>query len=200
MATARRRQRPYGSQLSNDEVTITAHQQEKSGDIYRLTGSVEIQYRDLTLHAEKITYNSATGEANASQRVILEGGPHDIHLEASSATYNFHTERGEFHDVFGATGIRFHQHEAQFTSPQAFYFQGRLVEKLGPDRIVVNHGRVTSCEIPRPKWAFTVSKATVELGKDANLYQQHISHFWCSAVLSSLLQHSVTRSDERPDS
>jgi LPS-assembly protein len=192
MATARRRQHPYGTQLSNSEVTITARQQEKTGDVYRLTGNVEIQYRDLTLHAEEITYNATTGEATASQRVILEGGPHDIHLEASRATYNFRTQAGEFHDVFGTTGIRFHQHQAQFTSSQAFYFQGKVVQKLGPDRIVVNHGRVTSCEIPHPKWAFSVSKATVELGKDAHLYNSTFHIFGVPLFYLPYLQHSVT--------
>jgi LPS-assembly protein len=192
IATPQRRQRPFGSQASNQEVTISARQQEKVGDVYRLTGNVEIHYRDLALHAEEITYDAATGEANASGRVILEGGVHDIHIEASRATYNFRSQNGEFHEVFGATGVRFHQHEAQFTSSHPFYFQGRLAEKLGPDRIVVHSGRVTSCDIPRPKWAFSVSRANVELGKDAKLYHTTFRIFSVPIFYLPFLQHSVT--------
>src|SRR5581483_7254877 len=116
------------------------------------------------------TSNASTGEATANGHVVFEGGTHDEHIEASSATYNVKTESGQFRNVFGTTGLRFRGRNVQLTSANPFYFQGRLVEKIGRDRIIVHHGRVTSCEMPNPKWVFAVEKATVEPGNEARLY------------------------------
>ena len=44
-----------------EPITIRAREQEKSGDLYTLRGDVEIEFRDMTLHADAITYNHATG-------------------------------------------------------------------------------------------------------------------------------------------
>ncbi len=153
-----------------EEVTIKAHQQEKIGDLYRLRGQVEILYRNFTLRADEITYNASTGEATANGHVVFEGGTHDERIEASSATYNVKTESGQFHNVFGTTGLRFRGRNVQLTSANPFYFQGRLVEKIGRDLIIVHQGRVTSCEMPNPKWLFAVEKAIVEPGNEARLY------------------------------
>ncbi|MGE0407427.1 MAG: LPS-assembly protein LptD, partial [Candidatus Korobacteraceae bacterium] len=183
---------PGSAPGQEDGATITARQQEKNGDLYTLRGDVEIHYRDLVLRAEEITYDAATGQANATGRVILEGGTHDIHLEASRATYNFQTQSGEFHDVYGTTGVQFKEREAQISSAHLFYFQGRRAEKIGPDRIIVHHGRVTSCEMPGEKWAFTVSKASVELGEDARLYHSTFRVFGVPIFYLPYVQHSTT--------
>ncbi|HTK95861.1 MAG TPA: hypothetical protein VL382_09495, partial [Terriglobales bacterium] len=90
-----------------EPVTIKAREQEKSGDIYTLRGDVEIDYRTLVLHADQITYNARTGDVTATGHLVLDGGPHDEHIEASHGTYNVRTQTGQFYDVVGTTGARF---------------------------------------------------------------------------------------------
>src|SRR6516165_9768674 len=51
---------------SADEVTMKAAEQVKRGNIYELTGDVEIDYHGYVLRADKVTYDSDTGAALAS--------------------------------------------------------------------------------------------------------------------------------------
>ena len=62
------------SKKPQEEATIRAVQQEKHGDVWNLRGDAEIDYKDLILHADQITYNDATGEAVATGHVTLDGG------------------------------------------------------------------------------------------------------------------------------
>src|SRR6266704_1679208 len=84
------------SPLNGEEVTIRARSQEKAGDIFKLRGEVQINFRNYVLRADEITYNSATGDVVATGHVVLDGGPNDEHVEASHGTYNTETEKGTF--------------------------------------------------------------------------------------------------------
>ncbi len=153
-----------------EEVTIEALQQEKTGDLYRLRGEVQIRYRNFLLRADEITYNATSGEITAAGHVVFDGGPHDEHLEADHANYNLRTESGKFYDVRGTTGARFRGRQVVLTSSNPFFFSGALVEKDGPAHFVVHHGVVTSCELPKPKWTFEAEKVTVDVGDEARMY------------------------------
>ncbi len=153
-----------------EEVTIEALQQEKTGDLYRLRGNVEIRFRRFVLRADEITYNTATGEITATGHVVFDGGPHDEHLEADHANYNVNSESGKFYEVRGTTGARFRGHQVVLTSSNPFFFNGSLVEKDGPNHFVVHHGVVTSCDLPKPKWTFEAEKVTVDVGDEARMY------------------------------
>ena len=61
------------------------------------------------------------------------------------------------------------------TSSQPFTFTGQEVDKDGRDRIVVHHGMVTSCSMPRPMWSFHAREVDVVAGQDATL---HHAVFW----------------------
>jgi LPS-assembly protein len=95
-----------GAAQTGEEVTIRSKSQEKDGDIYKLSGEAEINYRTFILTADEITYNSTTGDVLATGTVTFEGGPHDEHIEASRAEYNIKTETGKFYDVVGTIGAR----------------------------------------------------------------------------------------------
>jgi LPS-assembly protein len=157
-----------------EEVTIRADQQEKIGEIYNLRGKpgvpVEIEFRDYTIRADEIVYNLTTGDITASGHMVLEGGPSDIHIRATRATYNIKSESGKFYDVVGTTGARVRGKNVLLTSSSPFAFSGKLVEKAGRDRIIVHEGTVTSCSIEDPKWVFRAEKVDVRLGLNAKLY------------------------------
>jgi LPS-assembly protein len=155
---------------SGDEVTIKAHEQTKEGEIYRLRGDVEIDIRTYTLRADAATYDRSTGEVQASGGVILDGGPHDTHVEASHAVYNVKAGTGTFFDVNGSIGTRTHGRTVVLTSPTPFLFTGRQVDKMAGDHYIVHHGTVTSCQLPRPKWTFNAETVDVVAGEDAKIY------------------------------
>ena len=151
------------------EATICALQQEQDGSIYKLRGDAEIHYRTYILRADEVTYNSDTGEAVAQGHFTLDGGPNDDHIKASHGTYNLTAETGRFYDVTGTTGFRFHGRTVVLTSTAAFAFTGKLVEKDTPDHYLVYNGRITTCELPHPKWQFRAHKVVVDVGGNATI-------------------------------
>ena len=153
-----------------EEVIIKAREQEKSGDVYKLRGDAEVDYRKLVLRADEATYDDATDEVIASGHLTLDGGPHDEHIVASHGRYNVRTETGTFYDVVGTSGVRFHGRSVVLTSTNPFTFTGKVVDKLGPEVYVVHHGTVTSCELPRPKWTLNGERIVVDLGGKARAH------------------------------
>ncbi len=155
---------------AGEPVTIQAREQEKSGPVYKLRGDVVIQWRDLELRGDEVTYDSSTGEVTASGHLVFDGGPHDEHIEASRATYNVRSDTGKFYDVSGTTGARFRGKHVLLTSSNPFAFRGQMVEKTGRDTYVIHHGSVTSCAGEKPEWTFNVERAEINVGDQARLH------------------------------
>ncbi|MGO9649490.1 MAG: LPS-assembly protein LptD [Terriglobales bacterium] len=163
------------SPLREEDVTITALQQEKQGTIYQLHGNAEIHYGTYILHADEVSYNSETGDSKAEGHVVLEGGPNDEHIQASRGTYNLRSQIGRFENVTGSVGVRLRGRRLMLTSPNPFVFTGAAVEKNGPDHFKVYDGIVTTCDLPRPKWDFYAHKVVVEVGGTAKIYHSTFS-------------------------
>lgn len=156
--------------LPSEEVTIEADQQEKIGEIYNLRGHVHITFREFEIRADEITYNSTTGDITASGNLDFNGGPNDLHIKGTRATYNAQKETGKFYDVVGTTGARVRGRHVLLTSSNPFAFSGKVVEKAGRNRIIVHGGTVTSCTLENPKWTFNAEKIDVVIGENAKLY------------------------------
>jgi LPS-assembly protein len=153
-----------------EQATIRAIHQEKHGDIWTLRGDAEIDYRDLVLHADQITYNDATGDAVATGHVTLDGGAYSEHIVGSVAEYNVRTETGKLYDAAGTTGIRIQGKNVTLITSNPFAFTGKIVEKVGPERYVIHSGTVTSCELPKPKWTYSATYIVVDVGETAKIY------------------------------
>ena len=149
---------------------ILAQHQERDGFIYKLDGQAEIHYRDLILWADHATYNDDTGEVIADGHVVLDGSTNDEHITATHATYNVDKETGIFYDAVGTIGAKQKFHPLMLSSPHPFAFTAKQVDKTAPNHYIVHHGRVTTCELPHPKWQFNSRRVSVEVGKDAVLY------------------------------
>ena len=154
-------------------VRIEAIEQEKDGDIYKLRGKVKVDYGTYVIHADHATYNSDTGEVEAEGNLLLEGGPNNEHIEAARGKYNLQNETGRFEDAAGSVGFLVKSRRTVFTTTNPFFFTGRVVEKLGPDHYVVTDGRVTTCELPRPKWEFAAQRLNIEVGGHATIYHSN---------------------------
>jgi LPS-assembly protein len=149
---------------------LCAVSQEKTGDVYKLHGDVEIHYRTYVLRADEVTYNSDSGEATASGHFTVDGGPNDDHIKASHGNYNVTTEAGRFYDVTATTGMRFQGSRALLTSTAPFVFTGKRVEKISSDHYLVFDGSITTCELPHPKWMFQARRVVVDVGGNATIY------------------------------
>jgi LPS-assembly protein len=156
--------------LQQEEITITALQQEKQGSLYILRGKAQVHYGSYILSADEITYNSDTSEATAEGHVVLEGGPNDEYIEANHGAYNIKTESGRFEYVRGSIGAHPRGNRLVLTSSNPFFFSGKAVEKTGPDHYKVYDGTVTTCELPHPKWEFSAHQVVVEVGGTAKIY------------------------------
>ena len=158
------------STANDEEATIIALQQEKKGPVYKLHGKAEIHYGAYILRGDEMTYNSDTGEATVEGNAVLDGGPHDEHIEARRGNYNFYSETGRFEHVTGSLGARPRGGRMLPTSSNPFFFTGKVLEQTGPDHYKVSDGIVTTCELPRPKWEFQAHKVDVEVGGTAKIY------------------------------
>ncbi len=151
-------------------VEITARQCEQADKVYTLHGDVEIKFADYVFRGDTVTYNTATGEANAAGHTILDGGPRDIHITASRGTYNVRSQTGKLYDVSGTTGARFRGPKVTLTSSNPITFTARTLEQTGSQEYILRHGSVTSCEMPHPKWKFYAAKIILRVGDSAKVY------------------------------
>lgn len=160
----------FYSKKPSEEATVKAFLQKKEGDIWTLQGDAEVDYKDMVLHADRATYNEATGEVVATGHVTLDGGRYSEHIEGTRAEYNVQTETGKLYNAVGTTGIRMQGKTITLVTSNPFAFSGKVVEKVGPERYVIHHGTVTSCELPKPKWTFSAAHIEVNVGETAKVY------------------------------
>jgi LPS-assembly protein len=176
-----------------EEVTIKAREQEKQGNLYKLRGNAEVDFRTYVLRADEMTYNADTGEVTLTGHVILEGGPHDEYVKASHGTYNIHTDSGKFYDVVGSTGAKMRGRGVMLTTSTPFSFTGAEVEKVGRDKFIVRNGRVTSCTLPKPKWTFNAKEVEVVAGENAKIYHSTFRLFGVPVFYFPFVEHPVER-------
>lgn len=119
-----------------------------------LTGGVTIEYQDIKLVADKITFNKRTNDTVAEGNVIVDQGP--TRITATQAIYNLTSKTGTF---FNSTG----------TMDPAMYFSGDRIEKVDEDTYRLTNGVFTSCDLDRPAWSFHVGNAEVTLDDYARM-------------------------------
>jgi LPS-assembly protein len=134
-----------------------------------LDGNAVITFRDRTLQADHIEFNSDTGEVTLTGHVLVTGGENDERIQATHGTFNLHTETGRFYDVSGSVGLK--QKPATGGAPESqrlvyangnpFLFTGRMVVKTGPHDYQVYEGTVTSCQLPHPDWLLSAAEFRV---------------------------------------
>lgn len=119
-----------------------------------LEGDVHIEYQDIKIRADKVTYNARTKDVVAEGNVIVDQGP--TRVTAGRAIYNLDTKTGTF---FNATG----------SMEPAMYFTGDQIEKVSEDTYTMTNGVFTSCDIDRPAWSLHVKRAEVTLDDYAHM-------------------------------
>ncbi len=119
-----------------------------------LQGDVVIEYQDIKLQSDKVTYNLKTRDVVADGHVIIDQGP--TRVTATQAIYNLDTKTGTF---FNATA----------TMDPSMYFSGDRIEKVDEDTYRMTNGVFTSCDLDHPAWSFHVGSADVTLDDYARM-------------------------------
>src|SRR5271165_4024037 len=148
-------------------VLLSANQQEKHGEVYSLTGDVNIEYKDYILTADKVSYDRETGDAEADGHVRLQGGRNNELILADHGKLNFELETGRFENVTGSIGRQpsASKRKLVYTTANPFLFTGRVLFKEGPERYRVIHGTMTSCLLPDPDWQIHSSLIRLNYGE-----------------------------------
>src|SRR5512140_1187838 len=145
----------FDSSKKGGTVTWKANRQEFVREDYAiLEGDVKISYQDVTLSADRATYNLKTKDATADGHVILDQGPRRI--TAERAVYNLESQTGTLFDATGAFD-------------PSVYFVGEKIEKLVPQTYRLTNGLFTSCGLDDPSWSFRLSSGLLTVDDYARL-------------------------------
>lgn len=139
---------------------IKAESQEHSEELSILKGNVTIEYQDLKVQADQITYNRATQEILAEGNVVIDQGAQ--RLSADRAEYNLASKTGTMINAKG-------------TMDPSIYFSGQKIEKLDEDTYRITRGMVSSCDLADPDWSFRVGSGVVKV--DGYARMRNLSFF-----------------------
>ena len=113
------------------------------------SGAVEIHFRDIVVHAERLSLDRDTMTVQAEGDVIFDQGPQRI--SGQRVDFDLEQRTGTF---WQATA---------FVHPD-YYFSGAVIAKTGPNDFSVDDGVFTSCTGDKtPDWSFAMSSAEVEV-------------------------------------
>jgi LPS-assembly protein len=144
-------------------VRLEAEQQRKEGDLYVADGKVEIQYKNLQLHADHVQYNTRTYQAKASGHVQFDADTQ--HLSADSAEFNVQSGTGQFDHVRGSVTMDHPPNASVLVSPNPLVFEAQDVRRIDARTYEIDHAWLTVCEPDKPSWKFYSSRATLHVDR-----------------------------------
>jgi LPS-assembly protein len=210
---------PMAADKVPERAVLESDTQSKRGDVYLLAGDVQITYRDHILKADTVSYDGTSGQIVAQGHVQLSGGQNDEHIQASHGTYNLRTQTGRFYDVTGSVGLHENEplrvvaqatnagitpnssiaapvaHQPGYATQNPFLFDGKIVEKTGPQNYVIYGGSVTSCLLPHPDWQLFARVITMD-GKQAKAKNSVFKILGIPLLFLPYVTHPVNQ-DER---
>ena len=101
-------------------VEIESDTQSKVGSVYVLDGDVVITYRDVTVKADHMEYDTETGDLTANGHLHATGGANHEDIRASHGTMNLNQQTGRFYDVTGSVGLKNTGHSMTICEQQSF--------------------------------------------------------------------------------
>jgi LPS-assembly protein len=119
-----------------------------------LEGNAAIEYQDVEISADRITYNLKTNDVEAQGNVIIDRGPN--RLSAERVILNLDTKTGTFFN-------------ARASLEPSIYFSGDVLEKISDDTYRITDGIFTSCDIDDPEWSFRIKSGVIRVEDYARL-------------------------------
>jgi LPS-assembly protein len=146
-------------------VQVEAQHQDRTGDVFTLTGDVVIHYRDYVLYADRVVYHQSTSELEAEGHLRVTGGPNDVQIEASHGDMRLNMHTARFYNVSGTMGVRSAGRTTVYSTPNPFVFSGRVLLQTGEGAYRMIDGTMTNCRLPKPDWALISRSIELANGK-----------------------------------
>ena len=154
---------------------LEARQQRIEGKMFYAEGDVEIRFGELRLRADRVEYNSDTGEALARGHVQFDA---DVqHIEAEEVHYNLRAGRGRFTWVRGSVRVLRRPRAEVLASDNPLYFEAEEIEKLDERTYRIRSAWLTICEPTKPSWQFFAPRATVTVEESVALVHANFRLF-----------------------
>jgi LPS-assembly protein len=173
-----------------NEVIVCAVTKDVVGGVYHLAGAASVETTQAKLWAEEIDYDENTGEAAARGNVYVKYFEKGEEMWADRAEYNLQTDTGRFYNVHGTTPARVDPRPRLLVTSNPFYFEGNWAERI-KRKVVLYHGFVTDCTVPRPWWVLSASRFDIvpherALAHGAVFRVRSVPVFYAPALYKSL--------------
>jgi LPS-assembly protein len=162
---------------SRAEVEIKSDEQQKTGDLYHLTGHVRLDYLGMSLTADQMDYNAESGEVHAQGNLHFLRPQQNEDISGTEGTYNLRNSTGTFFHAIGSIGARVRGKASLLTTSNPFFFEAEKVEKVEDGSYRVHDATITVCTLPDPTWRFAAPNATIRPEESAYIYHSKLRVF-----------------------
>jgi len=142
-------------------VSWNADRQTWSDKVVTLDGVDNFRYRDYIIRADRIIYDTSSGELKAEGHLQVSGGRSDAYIMASHGDMRLSMHTARFYDVHGSIGLRRSGRTVVYSTPDPFLFSARILLQTGEDSYKIVDGTMTNCRIPKPDWQILAHSITV---------------------------------------
>jgi len=139
----------------DESIVLISDIQEIVKSVHRAKGHVSIAYHEIVITGDEAEYNKETHEGFISGNVRFSQNKQ--WLTCSRAEFNTATQTGAFYNANGFTD-------------EEFSISGHTIRKTGKDTYQIEDGLATACQEKTPKWIFKISRANIQIGHSAQLY------------------------------
>jgi len=146
-------------------VSWNADRQTWSDKVVTLDGVDNFRYRDYIIRADRIIYDTSTGELKAEGHLQVSGGRSDAYIAASHGDMRLSMHTARFYDVHGSIGLRRSGRTVVYSTANPFLFSARILLQTGEDSYKIVDGTMTNCRIPKPDWQILAHSITVASDK-----------------------------------
>lgn len=143
-----------------EELNISAKEEEAQGNVAIYTGDVQITYSDITIICDRFTYNKATNDVVAEGNVVFEQQGQTIACER--VEFNLETKRGSLFKSAAYTD--------RTPDGSTLLIDAWRTDKTGEKSYTLENATMTACQDAVPKWSFTAKRARVKLDDTAVMY------------------------------
>lgn len=121
--------------------------------IVELEGNVQVVFKGQILTADQATVFLETKEVEAIGNVVLKDL--DLYAEGDRLHFNYETNLGTLYNGF--------------VQSEQVVFEGKIIEKVGPQNYIASGAQYTACVTCPPAWSFSGSKIDAEFGGYAHI-------------------------------
>jgi len=142
-------------------VSIEADSIKKEGSVLHATGHVTVRYKDFTLKAREIFYDTTEKKIFLKGNIYVEGKK--VYLLAKEGWVNIEKNTGEFKDVIISVDNR-------------YFIKAERIKKKG-DKFYFKRGEFSQCSLDKYDWFIKAHKGVVKVNDRIEAYNLTFNFF-----------------------